>query len=295
MLAFLILASISNPKLAITARFYYPYPDKRISYERLYTMDWDGKHRKLLSLNGQTCGQVMWVGHNRLVYEVDAKDVTYTTELWTVRTNGGKPRLLAKNGSIDKEMAFESSYDCIPVVIVNRSKVMTVHTRSGKLIPITLKKNSWYDPFDREDGVAYTIRSQDGVNPGTFNVNSDCKATLSTPRGRVSMEMEIYRGVHDPTTNRLWVWDRPSRDSESLHRIRWDKGTIEEVFRVGYSFDWRPDRRHVAFTTQRDVSRYGPDKQVWTNELCVGLLETGEQRKVKLPMAWYQDVAVRPQ
>lgn len=293
MIALLILASASNPKLAISARFYYPYPDKRISYERLYTVDWDGKHRRLLSLKHQHCGQVMWVGRNRLIYEVDTRSVPYTTELWTVRANGGRPRLLAKSGSIDKEASFLSSKDGAPIVIVNRSKVMTINADSGKLVPITLKKNSWYNPFER-DGTATRVRSLDKANPGSFIVNSDSEATLNTPQGQVSMEMEIYRGVHDPRTNRLWVFDYPTMHMERLHRIRWNKGTIEELFRAGYCLDWHPDRRYVAFTTQRNIGPYGPDKQVWTNELWVGMLETGAQRQLKFPMAWFRDVAVRP-
>lgn len=75
MLGALLVGSVSLPNVALVARFYHPYPDKRISYQRLYIVDWSGGHQRLLSLPGQVCESVMWAGSSRLVYEVsDKKD-----------------------------------------------------------------------------------------------------------------------------------------------------------------------------------------------------------------------------
>jgi hypothetical protein len=296
MLAILMIGSISVPNVAVIARFYHPYPDKRISYQRLYTLDWAGKNRRLLSLPGQDCQEVMWAGRRRLVYEVFIKNDPYTTSIWTVSLSDGKPRLLAKAGYIDKESAFESAKDGIPVVYINRNRPLTVSPTSGRLRPLALRANGWHDPFKGADGAftAKTISSNDKANPGSFSVNDENMAYLETAKGREVMEMPVWFGIHDPKSNRLWVLDYPSMHSERLHRVRWDTGKVQRLFWAGYTLDWRPDRQQVVYATQRGLSPYGPHKTVWTNELWIGSLESGAQRQLKLPMAWYADAVVSP-
>ncbi|MCC7436208.1 MAG: hypothetical protein IT363_16150 [Methanoregulaceae archaeon] len=215
--------------------------------------------------------------------------------IWTVGIRVGKPKLLSEDGYLDKDTAFESAKDGVPVVCTKQKRPLTV-IPTGRLIPLALISNGWYDPFKGPDGgfVSKTVRSLSHAHPGTFTIDPDNKATLETAKGRVSMDIQIWFGIHQPKSNRLWAFDYPSMHSQRLHRVRWDTGKIQELFWAGYSFDWRPDRRHVAFATQRDLSAYGPKKTVWTNELWVGELETGEQRQLKLPMAWFADVAVSP-
>ncbi len=313
MLATLVFASIAIPKLAFIARFYHPYPDMRISYDRLYVVDWDGRNRRLLSLPGQICSQVSWVGRDMLVYEASQKGAPEKSSLWTIRLPRGKPRLLAEEGFIDKELTFESSRDGVPVVHTNPDKPLGISPASGRLTPLVQRKNPWYDPFKGADGsfVPNRITSASHVYSGTFSVTDENVGSFETSRGQLTMTMPIWVGFHDPQTNRLWVVDYPSMHSQRLQRVRWDKGTIEALFWAGYSLDWRPDRAQVAFATQRDLSPYGPNRQVWTNELWVGVLETGVQRQLTLgktpeepmrarrprstvPMAWFSDVAVSP-
>jgi len=296
MLWTLMLGSLAMPKVAVVARVYYPYPDKRISYQRLYVMDWTGRNQKAISLPGQECEAVMWAGPDRLVYEVALKNKRFKSSIWTVDLRDRKPRLLLTEGHLDKEVAFESAGDGVAVINTEKKQTLTLDQRSGRLAPLVLRDNRWYDPFKGPDGgfVSKSIRSTDPDHPGTFTIDEGNTATLETSKGRVSMDVQVWFGFHDPSTNRMWAIDSPSMHSERLHRVRWDSGKIQELFWVGYSFDWRPDRRHVAFATQRDLSPYGPKKTVWTNELWVGELETGAQRRLIKPLAWFADVAVSP-
>lgn len=296
MLAILLIGSIALPKLAVIARFYHPYPDQRISYQRLYVLDWSGRNQKVVSLPGQECESVMWAGPDRLVYAVTHPGMRFKTSIWTVDLRKGKPRLLLGDGSLDKDAAFESALDGVAVISTSKKSYVTVDSIFGKVMPLKLRANGWYDPFKGPDRafVPNSIRSRDPAHPGSFTVDAESKASLETPKGRTTMDIQIWYGIHEPQSNRLWALDYPSMHSQRLHRVRWDTGKIQELFWAGYAFDWRPDRKYVAFATQRDLSPYGPKKTVWTNELWVGELETGAQRKLKLPMAWYADVAVRP-
>lgn len=296
MLAILILGAVYAPKLAVVSRFYYPYPDKRLSYRRLYTVDWNGGNLKLISSPGQDCEEVMWVGRQRLVYSVLVKSEPHITSIWTVKLSDGKPTLLAKKGYLDKDAAFESSKDGVPVVHIDRNRPQTVSLTSGRLLPISPKSNGWYDPFQGTDGVfvAKAVQSTDRANPGSFTVNDKNEAELITSKGRESLKNPVLFGIHEPKSNRLWIIDYPSMHSERLHRVRWETGKVQELFWAGYTLDWRPDRERVAYSTQRNLSQYGPKKTVWTNELWVGNLDSGMQHQIKLPMAFYADIAVSP-
>ncbi len=291
-----VLLSNEPPKLAVVARFYHPYPDKRTSYFRLYALDWQGKQRKLLSLPGQRCTKVMWAGRNRLVYEVYLGSAETSASVWTVTLNGQKPKLLTNSAYIDKEKAFAVCADGVPAIHHFRRRRNYEVTPQGKLIPLKQNSNGWFDPFLRKDGKfkPNRVASTDERYPGIVSVGNDYNASIETTGSRSDADGMFLSGVHHPKTNRLWLYDYPGMHSERLWRVRWEKAKIEELFWTGRLIDWRPDRAHVAYATQRDLSKYGPKKVVWTHELWVGELESGAKRRIDVPIALINDVAVSP-
>src|SRR5687768_7341638 len=72
----------SGPEVAFTARFYYPYPDKRISRSQVYVCNFDGTGRRQLTIGNTEPAQVAWVSKQKLC--------------WT-EIVGGKHRLVLYN------------------------------------------------------------------------------------------------------------------------------------------------------------------------------------------------------
>lgn len=293
MLAAVLLASLPVPKLAVIARFYHPYPDKRMSYPRLYTVDGNGRNRTLLSLPGQECETVMWAGRDRLVYEVATPGVLNKSSLWTVSLRDRKPRRLTEDGRLDKDAAFTSAKDGVPVIFTHRAGPLTLD-RSGTLVAVNLVDNDWHDPFADDPSEGKTVWSRNKSYLASFTVYSDRRAALETPRGKKELDEVVWEGLHDFATDRFWVYASLGMHSAGIYRVGWRTGHFQQLFVYGYVLDWRPDRQLVAYNTPRDLSPYGPNKQVWSNELWYGDLESGVRRRVPLPIAWFVDVAVRP-
>lgn len=297
-LSLLLGAVMPWPKLAIVARFYYPFPDSRTSYQRVYVTNREGKRSRPLSLPGQRCQSVAWAGRNRLVYEVlvDSSD-SWKTELWTAKFPDGKPRRIAPLFEyLDRDTAFESAADGMALVRSKDRIVRVVAESDGRLLPFQGRKNGWLDPFEGKDGrfQAAAVRSNSIERYPVLSVDEENRAILRSEGSEVELDMPIWFGWHHPSSNRLWLGDSPSMHSQRLMRVRWERGEVQELFHVGYAFDWRPDRLSVAYVTQRGLSPYGPDKTVWTSELWTGELETGAKRRVPAPLAYFADVAVRP-
>lgn len=298
MISSLLLGAAVAPNIAFTARIYYPYPDKRISYGRVYTIDWKGGKRTLHSLAGQDCGQVMWAGRNRLVYEVYNKSLQGTNSLWTVSLPTGKPTLLANGGSLRPDLLFSYGTDGEAIVELYKQQIKTVDPVSGKLKPFLPRLNAWNVPFGIEVGVGEnktlgSIESTDKLNPGSFVSISDGVGYLTTGKNEQIKEVAFSSSIHHPSTNRLWLISYDYWRAHSVSRVRWDTGKVQELFVAG-RIDWRPDRDHVAFVTQQSLSPYGPVKKVWTSELWVAELESGKKRQIKMPLSFLYDVSVSP-
>lgn len=298
MFSSLLLGAAAAPNIAFTARIYYPYPDKRISHHRIYTLDSKNGQPNPISLPGQDCGRVMWSGKNRIVYEVRNKAHRHSNSIWTVTLPGGTPSLLVKQGFLRQDQNFSKGRDGDAIVQLESGAFKLVDPLSGKLKPFFPVQNSWLNPFEDEDGndqrhIKASINSTDTNQPGSFVSLEEGVGFLVSEKGKSFQEVKFGYAIHDPESNRLWTYSHEYWRAYSLSRVRWDTGKVQELFVAG-KIDWRPDRNQVAFVTQPDLSPYGPKKKVWTNELWMGELESGRKSRVSLPLSYLIDVAVSP-
>lgn len=289
--------TVETPKVAYVARQYYPFPNRRISYQRVYVCNWNGKNRRTLSLPKQQCKSVAWVGSKRLIYEVDLRTDDNKTEIWTVLLDGSSPRKIANSGyCINFDDIFEQASDGYPIISKEKSsKVYTVSPLTGRIVPGRLSKNGWYDPMCGPDGVYKA--SQIVLN------GPESQCTIKWNEGEISIiskgKTYTYSGMFffstwQPNSNNLWVRESVSRDEYKRWRVDWKHGKFEEMYSFGYNSDWRPDRKKFAYTTSRDISPYGPKKAVWTTELWVGDLKSGVTHKLLGGIVYYDCIAVQP-
>ncbi|MBN9503051.1 MAG: hypothetical protein BGO01_10895 [Armatimonadetes bacterium 55-13] len=121
----LILATVARSPvwdLAICARFYYPYKDKRKSEYRYYLMTLDGKQKRELPLKGKAEGKISWRDHTHLQWREIQGDSTQTIE-WDL-TSGTRRLLPTKKtepkASEDSETVFLDLTDTGPALVTGR-------------------------------------------------------------------------------------------------------------------------------------------------------------------------------
>jgi hypothetical protein len=232
--------------IAYIARYYYPYPDKRISRDQVYVSDIHGKNRLQLSTSKGEVADVHWVSE--------------TVVTWTETTG-------------DNYLGYE--YD-IP------------HRKRKVVAPSPLPMRSFDDCLIRsddpsgpsvfdfnEDTSRYELPGEPPIeNPGATQIGENYDTVIT--RAGKTYHWTLYAGVFHFYKSRLpsqtWIVSAvvasSAGSSMSLYRADWKKNSLAALADHAVDFQLSSDENAwCALQGERPMTKYGPNKQVWTCQI----------------------------
>lgn len=309
MLSALLLFAAAPPQydVAFVARFYYPYPDKRISREEVYVCDITGKHRKQVTNSAAERDAVRWVTPTRLAW-AEWSEAGSKLVFFDLQTK--KSRVLLRTTSPAGVQRFEwNPLDARPIYLVDGKSALvepngTIVWGEGPREPDSVQGVSKWNlngsevkhvGWLGEDGkpAEDAPRERDFVTRILSRDGKEVHVVL--PSGGYGLD--LYAGAGKDT-----VWAHTSEGggsagaSETLIQIDWAAGKSKTVLNELYSMMLsRNERYWVALAPWRNLSKYGPSKQVWTKSAYAGDLKTGKRWTIASGVVNVTDIALRPE
>ncbi len=231
-----------------------------------------------------------WAGPGRLVYTAGPRNSDRSQfSHWTIDLRTGKSRRIAgpeTNLSFPGRISEGGRYELDDLHTV---------TPAGKVVRYKPAPNPWTDPSVGKDGIqAFTIKSSDPAKPGKFTFDGVDLFTLTGPGKQVSPSKYFSSTYWNAAKNQLYVKETESREAKRLYRVDWAATKFTLLCEYGFSIDWWPERAKYAFSTPRNMVKYGPTKHLYSSELWVGDLRLGITRPIRRGEVEIWAVAVQP-
>jgi hypothetical protein len=306
LLALAALSPISgDPQVAFVARYYYPYPDKRISAHQVYVTDIDGNNRKQLTTGKPSPEQLSWVGANVVCWiERFGRDkdelVHYNLQTKT------KKVLLRRNGTLTligrydlfKNGGFPEYDDGVTRYQVTESGAKPV----GKSVEIEWtrgrEKASWNLPG--EPAIRFIGYEEDEVAESAEFPYNDYLYAFERDGRQYKWRLEgaandFYPGAKPGTAYLHSIEGGASAGTwECFYLVNWGSGEIRTLISDACYIAIRKGTRYWSgLEAGRTLSPYGPKKNVWTCEAYVGDIESGKQWAIVSGLAECYEIALR--
>lgn len=290
--------SAQHSEIAVTARYYYPYPDKRHSYHQVYVVRDDGSKPRQLTFDRGDKKFVRWAGRNCLAYVARHGK---SDELWLIDVNTRRKSLVKRAKGLWTTDFCTGDSPGEPVYFVG-TRAMVL--RAGRLhasnrtdeaphakLPLTVPAKNGSPAFTLS-----TTPAPPGNDSPTLVVTVNGEAH---PLPKLSESTFGFLGViYDARTHRAWAHVVAGESTFGHPEILYALGsTAPYVTEVasGVCLDWSPDHDVYAYIPTRHDAAYGPKKFVWTSEAGIGSMRTGKKKPLVKGFVYVTSISLRPQ
>jgi hypothetical protein len=304
LVALAALAPAGAPPLqvAFIARFYYSYPDERISSHQVYVSGLDGKNRRALTTGNTSPQHLAWVGKNKLSWVEQANANKVRLVLYDLKSRHRRVLLQSNylvqiDDDLFEEYKFPIYDDGAKRYQVTESGLKTL----GKSPEFKWRGEveTWHLPGEplirflghEEDPSATNLQFPDYNYIYTFERDGR--------RYKWSLEGEgnyFYPCKKLATAYLHSVQAGASAGSwEALYEVNWTSGTLRRLISDACAISIRKGSDHWSgLEPGRTLSPYGPKKNVWTCEASVGNLKTGKRWAIASGLAECYEIALSP-
>jgi hypothetical protein len=300
--------AVATPQIAFIARFYYPYPDKRISRGQVYISDIDGKNRKQLTSGNREPASLEWVGKKKLCW-VETQGGKDRLVIYDIATKKVKPLLTRQ--SLYRHGAFDLFTTEKHPEYTDDSFIYRVTESGIKELGKVRSRDSAFDPnamptwqFAGEPTIRLVgYRDDAGIlkqEPGYYLPKVQIRVFERADR-RYEWTLsggffEFYSGDKMNTSYLHSLEGGGSAGTwESLLEANWSTGKLRPLVSDVYGIGVRRGSRYwSAEQAGRILSMYGPEKQVWTGEAYVGDFQTGKRWTIATGLVYVYEITVQP-
>jgi hypothetical protein len=290
-------ATAQASEIAVNARYYFPYPDKRHSYHQVYLVKEGSSKPRQLTFDACDKDDLSWVDHDTLAYVAHHRKAD---EIWLLNVRTRKQHLVARAKGIWAP-DFNGGLDAgEPLYIVGQTPRVL---RKGRLCST---RRSADPPFAK---LPLTVKGRKGVTEFTLSTappakDADSPTLVVTSGGtqhplpKLSESAGGLRGVlYDRKLGKAWadvvVGESTCGHADVLYALSPEPPFATQVAE-GLALDWSPSRGTYAFVTTRSDAAFGPKKSVWKSEAGVAKAGSNEPTVLVKGYVYVTSVSLRP-
>ncbi|MDQ2986648.1 MAG: hypothetical protein M3R13_07985 [Armatimonadota bacterium] len=296
----------SGPEVAFTARLYYPYPDNRVSKSQVYICSFDGKGRRQLTTGSTEPAQIAWVSKQKLC--------------WT-EVVGGKHRLVLYNLASKRKSVLLSGSEAFSMVGTydlfkptsfpeyenDRARYRVTNDGLKRIEKAALPSfggfgldgQEWQIPGEPVIGFV-SYRDDEATKSARFPHNDSIYIfERAGRRYEWRLEGSFFQFFKADTKGcaYLHVIDGGASAGtwEFLHEINWETGKLRRLVSGVHMLRLtKGSSRWTALEGGRQLSKYGPEKMVWTKTAIVGDIAKGKRWSIASGLVECYDIALAP-
>jgi len=297
--------SAAGQDVAFVARYYYPYPDKRISTHQVYVSEIDGRNRQQLTTGTPAPEQLAWVGEHMLCWIENIGHKKDQLVLYNLRTKTRRVLVSSRNtlqlvGQSDlyRKSQLPEYDDGVTRYRINEFGANFIGKSKEIKWTRGVESPSWQlpgEPLIRF--VGYEV--DDIANRAQFPYN-DFLYTFERESRRYEWRLEgaanqFYPGSKPGTAYLHSIDGGASAGTwECFYEVNWGSGDIRCLISDVYMISLRKGEDHWSgLESGRTLSPYGHEKNVWTCEAYVGNLSTGKQWAIASGLVECYEIALR--
>lgn len=252
-----MIDALSSHDIAYVARYYYPYPDKRVSRFEVYVSDLEGKKRVQVSdAKGEEIRSLLWEGNEKVTWH-QIRGNRETQYEYDVRTGNLRRAFSGRERSVRR---FEDSWNWL------------LQRADSPQLPLPYHQETSLEGMHRSSG-REDIWVQDLGIDGQNHLNPTIMRRDRTHRFRLGYG--DYLDFYQAGSGKDWMVSYnisgSAGYSAALYLVDWRKEKLTTISSGMMSYQLSSDEKGwAAMEGMRPLSAWGPEKKVWTCAIWAG-------------------------